>query len=141
MAETTVALFQSIAVDQIRPAAHQARKTFDESSIKALAESMKQEGLLQPITVRIVTSDKWTVIGNTQDPSNNSSPITDHGSPITGCYELVSGERRLRAAKLLGWSAIDAKIVQTVSEAEAAAKGLVENLQREDLNPIEEARA
>src|SRR5262249_932947 len=54
-------------------------------------------------------------------------------------YELISGERRLRAAKLLGWPAIDARIIQTASEGEAAAKGLIENLQREGLNPIEEA--
>jgi len=114
MAETTdvrPAVFQSIPIDQIRPATHQARKAFDEASIQALAESIKQEGLLQPITIRQVGEQ----------------------------YELISGERRLRAAKLLGWPAIDAKIIQTVSEAEAAAKGLVENLQREDLNPIEEA--
>jgi len=51
----------------------------------------------------------------------------------------VSGERRLRAAKLLDWTSIDAKVIQTVSEGESAAKGLIENLQREDLNPIEEA--
>ena len=109
--EVRPAVFQSISIDQIRPAAHQARKTFDEESIKALADSMKEEGLLQPITVRQGGDD----------------------------YELISGERRLRAAKLLGWTSIDAKIIQTVSEAEAAAKGMVENLQRVDLNPIEEA--
>ena len=111
MAETTAAIFQSIPLDNIRPAAHQARKNFDDESLKALAESMKQEGLLQPISVRQAGEQ----------------------------FELISGERRLRAAKLLGWPAIDAKIVQTVSEAEAAAKGLVENLQRDDLNPLEEA--
>src|SRR5204863_2712710 len=54
-------------------------------------------------------------------------------------YELISGERRYRAARLLGWTEIEAKVIQTISEAEAAAKGMVENLQREDLNPIEEA--
>ena len=102
---------QFIPVDKIKPAAHQARKNFDEESIKALAESIQQEGLLQPILVR----------------------QSEEG------YELVSGERRLRAAKLLLSQTIEAKVIQPVSEAEAAAKGLVENLQREDLNPIEEA--
>jgi ParB family chromosome partitioning protein len=109
--DTAKAVFQSIPLDQIQPSRHQARKQFDEESIKALAESMKQEGLLQPITAR-------------QIPEG---------------FELIGGERRLRAAKLLGWTAIDAKIIQTVSEGESAAKGLIENLQREDLNPIEEA--
>ncbi len=113
MAETTVeSNFQTIPVDQIKPSPHQARKVFDEEALKGLAESMKQEGLMQPIAVRKV--------GDT--------------------YELISGERRLRAAKLIGWPAIDAKIIKTVSEGEAAAKGLIENLQREDLNAIEEAR-
>lgn len=109
--ESAKAEFQSIPVDQIKPSQHQARKAFDEESIKGLAESMKQETLLQPISVRKAGDG----------------------------YELISGERRLRAAKLLGWTAIDAKVIQTVSEGEAAAKGLVENLQREDLNPVEEA--
>jgi ParB family chromosome partitioning protein len=116
MAETSVvpppALVQQIPVDQIRPSSHQARKNFDEASLNGLAQSLKEEGLLQAITVRKVGE----------------------------FFELVSGERRWRAAKLLGWSTIEAKIIQTVSEAEAAAKGLVENLQREDLNPIEEAQ-
>jgi len=110
--DTTKAVFQSIAIDQIKPSRHQARKIFDEETIKGLAESMKQETLLQPITVR---------------QSGDG-------------YELISGERRFRAAKLLGWTIIDAKVIQTVSEGEAAAKGLIENLQREDLNPIEEAQ-
>jgi len=74
---------------------------------------MKQEGLLQPVTVRRAGEN----------------------------YELISGERRLRAAKLLGWQSIDSKVIETVSEGEAAAKGLIENLQRENLNPIEEAQA
>src|SRR5882672_5570452 len=118
--ESAKAEFQSILVDQVKPSRHQARKVFDEESIKGLAESMKQETLLQPITVRAVT--------RTED--SGLSPQS---------WELVSGERRLRAAKLLGWTAIDAKVIQTVSEGEAAAKGLIENLQREDLNPIDEA--
>ena len=72
---------------------------------------MKQEGLLNPVVVRKVAAG----------------------------YELISGERRLRAAKLLGWPTLEAKVIGTVSEAEAAAKGLIENIQREDLNTIEEA--
>jgi len=150
MSETTdvrpqSSVFQSIAIAQIHPAAHQARKNFNEESIKALAESMKQEGLLQPITVRSVASAQRPVTSNSAsesgkpDVSGHGSRDADHGSHGMGHYELVSGERRLRAAMFLGWSFIDAKVIHTVSEAEAAAKGLVENLQREDLNSIEEA--
>lgn len=104
-------IVKSIPLTQIVPSPHQARKTFDIENLKGLAESMKQEGLLNPVVVRKVG---------------------------TG-FELISGERRLRAAKLLGWPAIEAKVIGTVSEAEAAAKGLIENIQREDLNTIEEA--
>lgn len=104
--------YQSVPIDHIVPSRHQARKNIPDESIQRLADSLKAEGLLQAITVRQV--------GET--------------------FELISGERRLRAAKLLGWITIDAKVIQTVSEAEAAAKGMVENLQREDLNPIEEAQ-
>jgi ParB family chromosome partitioning protein len=115
MEDTTVvptpALVQQIPIDQIHPSSHQVRKTFNEASIKALAESIHQEGLMEPIIVR---------------------QMGDH-------YELISGERRLRASKLTGAEVIEAKVINTVSEAEAAAKGLIENLQREDLNPIEEA--
>src|SRR4051812_1165190 len=108
----TKAAFQAIPLDQIRASPHQARAVFDDEAIRSLAESMKQEGQLQAVVVR----------------------------QIAGAYELISGERRTRAARLLGWRAIEAKVVKTVSEAEAAAKGLVENLQRENLNPIEEAK-
>src|SRR5258708_2131249 len=112
MAETTAApTYQSVPLIQVDPSRHQARKNFDEQALKNLADSMKAEGLIQPITVRQVGER----------------------------YELIAGERRFRAAKLLGWEVIDAKVIQTVSEAETAAKGLVENLQREDLNPIDEA--
>src|SRR5438874_13071161 len=73
----------------------------------------------QPITVRKLLP----MAGDREDPG----------------FELVSGERRLRAAKLLGWSTIEARVISVISEGEVAAKGLIENLQREDLNPVEEA--
>jgi ParB family chromosome partitioning protein len=142
MAETNVeSNFQTIPVDQIAPAPHQARKVFDEKALKGLAESMRQEGLLQPITVRLIPEARRG--GQLSALSTGSDANRSDGQGAQLCaptYELISGERRLRAAKMLGWPAIDAKIIQTVSEGEAAAKGLIENLQREDLNPIEEAR-
>lgn len=102
---------QQIPLDQIRPSAHQIRKDFDKEGIKSLSESIEKEGLIQPITVR----------------------------KVEGGYELIAGERRLRATKSLGWSSIEARVLDVPSEASASAKGLVENLQRQDLNPIEEA--
>src|SRR5262249_38197666 len=83
----------------------------DPGALKDLARSMKEEGLIQPITVRKVGS----------------------------AYELVVGERRLRAAQMLKWSTIDARVID-ISDEDAAVKGLIENLQRTDLTPIEEAR-
>src|SRR5438552_12070768 len=111
MITTEPAVLQQLPLEKIQPSPYQARKDFTPEDLQDLANSMKEEGLLQPVLVR---------------RSNDS-------------FQLVSGERRYRAAKLLNWPTIEAKVVQTVSEAEAAAKSLVENLQRKDLNPIEEA--
>src|SRR5882672_10548310 len=108
-----------VSIALIRPSPHQARKYFDEENLWKLAESLRQEGLIQPITVRRLLP----MAGDRDDPG----------------YELVSGERRLRAAKLLGWKTIEARVISVISEGEVAAKGLIENLQREDLNPMEEA--
>lgn len=107
----SVSSIQQIPVDQIRPSAHQVRKDFDEEGLKSLSESIEKEGLIQPVTVR----------------------------KVGDAYELIAGERRLRAIKSLGRTSIEARIVDVPSEASASAKGLVENLQRQDLNPIEEA--
>jgi ParB family chromosome partitioning protein len=105
------AAIQQIPINQIRPSTHQVRKDFDEAGIKSLADSIEKEGLIQPVTVR----------------------------KVDGGFELVAGERRFRAIKNLGRDTIEARIIETISEAAASANGLVENLQRKDLNPIEEA--
>ena len=118
-AVATPAQIQNIPIDQITASRHQARKDFDEESDKQLATSIDKEGLIQPITVRRLLP----IAGDREDPG----------------YELVSGERRLRAAKLLEWETIEARVISVISEGEVAAKGLIENLQREDLNPVEEA--
>jgi ParB family chromosome partitioning protein len=108
-----------VPIAQIKASPHQARKFFDEENLWKLAESLRQEGLIQPITVRKLLP----MAGDREDLG----------------FELVSGERRLRAAKLLGWTKIEARVISVISEGEVAAKGLIENLQREDLNPLEEA--
>ena len=112
MAEKTkTVIIESIPIEKIRSSRHQARKVFPEAGIIGLSGSIKLEGLIQPVTVR----------------------------PVDGGWELISGERRLLAVKRLGWKTIEARIIQPVSEGEVAAKGLIENLQRENLNPMEEA--
>ena len=110
--ESVLSKYKKILISKVRPSKHQARKVFDEEALKNLAESMKAEGLITAITVR-------------EDGDG---------------YELIAGERRWRAAQLLGWTEIEAKVIQPVSEAEAAAKGLIENIQRADLTPLEEAQ-
>src|SRR5258708_18490830 len=102
---------EPLLLEKIFTSPHQMRKHFDPLGLRDLARSMKEEGLIQPITVRKV--------GN--------------------AYELVVGERRLRAAQMLEWPTIEARVID-ISDEDAAIKGLIENLQRADLTPIEEAR-
>jgi ParB family chromosome partitioning protein len=99
-----------ILLTQIVPNPRQPRREFDEASVKELAESIRSEGLLQPIVVRKVKDG----------------------------YELIAGERRFRAFKLLGQKTITARLLEA-SDASSAVLALVENLQRSDLNPIDEA--
>jgi len=104
---------QELRIDHIIPNRYQPRKTFSEAELSQLAESIKENGLIQPILVR------------------------RRGD---GIYEVIAGERRLRAAKLAGLSNIRA-IIRNSSDEQAMELALVENLQRQDLNPIEAARA
>lgn len=103
--------FRELRLDQIVPNPRQPRRDFAESDLVELQQSLQASGLLQPISVR---------------------PRAD------GKFELIAGERRFRAAGRLGWTAIPA-IVRDVSDEQLLSFALVENLQREDLNPIEEA--
>ena len=111
-AEETEGNLREIPVAEISSNPFQPRKTFDATELGELQESIKESGLLQPITVRRAPNGKG--------------------------YELIAGERRLRAATALGWSKIQA-VVKALSDQELLALALVENLQRADLNPIEEA--
>lgn len=103
---------QTIRLSEIEPNKNQPRRHFDEAAITALADSIRQHGLIQPILVR---------------------------STGTG-YQIVAGERRWRACRMLGMSEISA-IIKDFSDSETAQIALIENIQREDLNPIEEAAA
>jgi len=101
-----------IKIDEIRTNPYQPRQTFDESTLKELSDSIKQYGVFNPILVR---------------------------KAIQG-YELVAGERRFRAAKLAGLKDIPC-IVQEFDDQDMMEIALLENIQREDLNPVEEAKA
>lgn len=101
-----------IRLSEIEPNRKQPRKNFDESALAELADSINTHGVLQPLLVR---------------PLNN------------GAYQLVAGERRWRACRMLGLSEVPV-VIREMSEEQMMAIALVENLQREDLNPMEEAR-
>lgn len=101
----------TLAVNDIIPNKEQPRKTFDEAALQELADSIKQHGVLQPLLVR---------------------PLT------TGGYQLVAGERRWRASRLAELKEVPV-IIKELSDTEAMEIAIIENLQREDLNPIEEA--
>lgn len=104
-------IVQTLSLDEIEPCKYQARTLFNDESIRELAESIRKEGLLQPITVRRIEPRR---------------------------YEIISGERRYRAHKLLNKSHIRA-VELDKSDKQAATLSLIENIQREDLSPIEEA--
>lgn len=103
---------QTIPIAQIRANPYQPRKEFRAEELADLEASLKASGLLQPITVRV--------------------------APVGRGYELIAGERRLRAATRLGWTEITA-IVREIDDRTLLTLALVENLQRADLNPLEEA--
>jgi ParB family chromosome partitioning protein len=100
-------------IEQIRPSPHQPRQHFPEEAIEELAQSIREKGLIQPVILRRAGSEG---------------------------YELIAGERRWRAAQRAGIPDIPA-IVREASDEELLELALVENLQREDLNPVEEAQA
>jgi len=104
---------QKIPLENIVPNRYQPRRNFNEDSLKELAESIKQHGLTQPIVV-----------------------MYDGGLDK---YEIVVGERRFRASKLAGLKEIDAVVQKGLGDKELSALALIENIQREDLNPIEVA--
>jgi ParB family chromosome partitioning protein len=109
--EQRVNVVLEVPVDNIRPNPHQPRKEFNEDRLQELAQSIEEHGLIQPITVRYIGEKR---------------------------FELISGERRLRASKLAGIDKLPAYI-REVSDDDVISYALIENIQREDLNPIEVA--
>ena len=101
----------TLPISEIEPNREQPRKVFDEKALEDLAKSIEQNGIIQPLLVR---------------------PLSD------GSYQLVAGERRWRAARMAGLHEVPVTIREMTDE-EASVFALIENLQREDLNPVEEA--
>ena len=104
---------EELQLDEIRPNPYQPRKNFDEENLKDLSDSIRKNGVFQPIIVR-----KSSVMG----------------------YEIIAGERRFRASKLAGKDSIPA-IVRAIDDEQMMEVAVLENLQREDLSPLEEAEA
>ena len=106
----------TLSLDVMVAGVYQPRTRMDEGSLYELAESIKSQGIMQPILVRMVNA-----------------------GVNAGKYEIIAGERRFRAAKLAGLSEVPV-LVRDVPDQAAAAMALIENMQREDLNPLEEAQ-
>ena len=104
---------EEIFVDQIEANPFQPRSSFDEDALQELANSIQEKGIIQPITVRKIKAEK---------------------------YQIVAGERRWRASKLVGLKKIPA-VIRNFDDQEMLEIALIENIQREDLNPVEEAAA
>ncbi len=104
-----------LPLNQLQPGQYQPRRAIDENALKELSDSIRSQGLIQPILVR---------------------PLDDHEGDR---YEIIAGERRFRAARLAGLDEVPV-LIKAVSDQQAAAIALIENIQREDLNPLEEAQ-
>ena len=101
----------TLSVNEVEPNREQPRKEFDEKALSELSKSIEKNGVIQPILVRPVTG---------------------------GAYQIVAGERRWRAARMAGLTEVPV-VIREMSDEDAAVFALIENLQREDLNPVEEA--
>jgi len=114
---TAADTLRTLPIDSLAPGRYQPRKTMDDAKLAELAESIRAQGVIQPIVVRETGRERG---GRT--------------------YEIIAGERRWRAAQLAGLSEIPA-VVREVDDRTVVAMALIENIQREDLNPLEEAQA
>ena len=102
---------RQINIDQLQPGKYQPRSRMDQEALKGLSDSVKAQGVMQPILVRPVASDR---------------------------YEIVAGERRWRAARMAGLVTVPV-VIKDIPDHQALAAALIENIQREDLNPLEQA--
>ena len=126
----------TLKLTQLQPGRYQPRTRMDEGSLYELAESIKSQGIMQPILVRPL-GEQARQAGHAK--SQGPSPATGALNTIAHQYEIIAGERRFRAAKLAGLDEVPVLVKEVPDEA-AAVMALIENIQREDLNPLEEAQ-
>jgi ParB family transcriptional regulator, chromosome partitioning protein len=122
---------RELRLDQIAPGRYQPRTRMDEGALMELADSIRAQGLMQPILVR--------PLGDTPAVGAAIAPSAPGVAKTPARYEIIAGERRARAAHLAGLVHVPV-LVKTVPDEAAAAMSLIENIQREDLNPLEEAQ-
>ena len=118
----------SLLLEDMVPGSYQPRTRMDEGALYELAESIKAQGIMQPILVRRLSEDR----------ARSRRPEETSGGSDRPLYEIIAGERRYRAARLAGLDSVPV-LVRDVPDESAAAMALIENIQREDLNPLEEA--
>lgn len=121
----------TLALTDLVAGQYQPRTHMDEGALYELAESIKAQGIMQPILVRRLSD------ADAQAKREQMAP--DAGGALRPLYEIIAGERRFRAAKLAGLDSVPVLVRDVPNEA-AAAMALIENMQREDLNPLEEAQ-
>ncbi|MBT3827144.1 MAG: ParB/RepB/Spo0J family partition protein, partial [Nitrosomonadales bacterium] len=109
---STIETSNSVGLEKLMPGKFQPRTNFNQTLLNELADSIKAQGIIQPILVRRVSNEK---------------------------YEIIAGERRWQAAKIAGLTEVPV-VIKDISDSTALAMALIENIQREDLNVIEEAR-
>ncbi len=119
------ALPVTLPLDDLVAGQYQPRTHMDEGALYELAESIKAQGIMQPLLVRQLSAEQALAV----QPARGAKPL----------YEIIAGERRFRAARLAGLDAVPV-LVRNVPDQAAAAMALIENMQREDLNPLEEAQ-
>ena len=124
-----------LALTDMVPGQYQPRTRMDEGALYELAESIKAQGIMQPILVRRLSDSD----AQAKRDQFGSGVSPDGGGAARPVYEIIAGERRFRAAKLAGLDSVPVLVRDVPNEA-AAAMALIENIQREDLNPLEEAQ-
>ena len=122
----------SLLLEDMVPGTYQPRTRMDEGALYELAESIKAQGIMQPILVRRL-SDEQARVRRKKD--THAHAVNGDARPL---YEIIAGERRFRAARIAGLDSVPV-LVRDVPDESAAAMALIENIQREDLNPLEEA--
>ena len=125
-----------LALSALVAGAYQPRTRMDEGALYELAESIKSQGIMQPILVRRLSPADAAL----RRASGASSQDPNHPGETQALYEIIAGERRFRAAHIAGLERVPV-LVRDVPNESAAVMALIENIQREDLNPLEEAHA